>query len=103
MTAEYCLNEMSRPQLFIWYAKTLKREYEEKQGQIRADWGRTANLLSMIHNTTMGVKRKLDPHKVMPEFVSFEEMMGNETKDKTNVLLDKADKLGLKTPSKKQI
>ena len=101
MNAQYCLNQMTRPQLMIWYAKTMKREYNERQGDIQADWSQTANLLAMIHNTAMGTKKRLKAKDAMPEFESFEEMTGK--KDEKEDLFDKAEKLGLKTPSKRQV
>ena len=93
---------MTRPQLMIWFEKTLKREYQEKQSKIKADWSRTANMLSMIHNTSMGAKKSLKPKDVMPEFESFEESMGQQKND-TEELFEKAKKKGLKTPSKRKI
>ena len=100
MTAEYCLDNMSRPQLMIWYAKTVEREYNTTQGRIQADWSRTANLLAMIHNTSMGVKRKVKASDAMPDFQTFAEVMKGEKEEN---IFDKAEKLGLKTPSKRKL
>ena len=101
MTFQHCWYEMTRPQLLIWYAKTMKREYNERKGDIQADWSQTANLLAMIHNTAMGTKKRLKVKDAMPEFESFEDITGRQ--DEKEDLFDKAEQLGLKTPSKRQI
>ena len=101
MTAEHCLNRMTRPQLMIWYAKTMKREYNERQGDIQADWSRTANMLAAMYNTAMGNKKRHKAKDFMPEFESFEDITGKQ--DKKEDLFEKAEKLGLKTPSKRKI
>ena len=78
----------------IWYEKTLKRNHNEKIEQAQVDWSRTANEMAMMHNTAMGAKKTLNPKKLMPEFKGFEESI-NDSKEN---LIDKAKKLGLKTP-----
>ena len=101
MTAEYCLNEMTRPQLMIWYIKTIKREFDEKQGDMKADWSRTSSVLAAMYNTAMGNKKRHKAKDFMPKFESFEEAIGVKSEEEN--LFDKAEKLGLKTPSRKQI
>jgi hypothetical protein len=39
----------------IWHEKTSDREYQEKLVEEKSDWVKTANILTMIHNTQMGM------------------------------------------------
>lgn len=89
---------MTRPQLMIWYEKTIKREFNERRGDIQARWEQTAEILAAQYNTAMGNKKKHKADQFIPELKSFEEIF--ESKE---TLIDQAKKLGLKTPSKKKI
>lgn len=90
---------MTRPQMLILYEKTLAREYEENVAKEKAKWSHTAQILATLYNTAMGNKRKHKPKDFMPDFDENPFIK----KDRVNELIDKAEKLGLKTPSTKKI
>jgi hypothetical protein len=84
---------MTRPQLMIWYNQTSEREYQEKLLEEKSDWSKTANILAMIHNTQMGIKKRdmKDAKEFMPD---FEEEADNEK------LIALAREKGLNVPNK---
>lgn len=98
MTANYCLNEMSRPQLLIWYEKAIKRQYNEQMANAEVQWSQTSNILASMYNTAMGNKKRHKPKDFMPEFEQYDDLH----KDK-ETQMDKAKKLGLETPTKRQM
>ena len=82
--------------MMIWYEKTFKREYNEKLGEIQAQWAQTANILAAQYDTAIGNKKRHKAKDFMPDF---------ETKKKNSKqkLIEQAEKIGLKTPSKQEI
>ena len=90
---------MTRPQLFIWYAQTVEREFEEELENEEKAWSRTANILAQLENTAMGSKGKGKAKNYMPEFDKniFSSKEDNTT-DRED-LIDRANKVGIKPPS----
>jgi len=87
---------MTRPQLMIWYEITSNRELEEKISEQKAEWGRIAELLAMMWNTQMGIKKS--------ETKSAKEFMPDLDKEIKKLndddLIEMAKSKGLKVPKK---
>jgi hypothetical protein len=85
---------MTRPQLMIWYEITSNREYQEKIAEQKAEWQRTSEMLAMMWNTQMGIKKKdhLKGKDFMPDFET--EKISNDK------LIKMAENKGLKVPKK---
>jgi len=90
---------MYRPQTFILYEKTIKREYQQNIAKNKQNWQIASHILAGIYNTAMGNKRKQKSEDFMPEFE--ENPFAEQTREEE--LMGKAEKLGLKTPSTKKL
>lgn len=100
MSFQHCMEEMTQPQLYIWYAETIKREHREKVNEEKSAWGRTANILAMLQNTAMGNKKKAKPDEFMPDFIeNFEDMFEQAEEESNETYIELAEEAGLNTPS----
>lgn len=89
---------MTRPQLFIWYEKTIAREYSEQAQEEYNKWQRASSILAAIYSTAMGAKKQYKAKEFMPD-IETDLFKSLEDDDLTQEdYLKSAEKAGIKPP-----